>query len=168
MPFRPVREEKKDIEIDKILFRKSLRSQDCQIFIFCCREQDQTGLTTSHPMLKYLNPFQSLYGIALHFSDYLFVDRPYVSLSSDLSFDRTLSLAEVAENSPPKKEASSPKSAHPRKAAPKSYGDTTIFKSTFCLCLMSYLPFVDFFCRLLARIIDQVKIRRMERHSKEE
>jgi hypothetical protein len=32
--FKVVREKKKDVDIDKILFRKSFKQQDCSIFIF--------------------------------------------------------------------------------------------------------------------------------------
>ena len=45
------------------------------------------------------------------------------------------------------------------------YGETCIFKSNFYLCVFTYFPFVDFFCQLLIRIIDQIKIKRMEKQS---
>lgn len=33
---------------------------------------------------------------------------------------------------------------------------------------MTYFPFVNYFCDLLIQIVDLIKIRRMEKHSKQE
>ena len=46
------------------------------------------------------------------------------------------------------------------------YGETTVFKSNFNLCLMSYYPLIDFFCNVLKEIINFIKIKRMEEHAK--
>lgn len=41
------------------------------------------------------------------------------------------------------------------------YGETSVYKSNFNLCLMSYYPLIDFFCNVLKEIINYIKIKRM-------
>ena len=48
----------------------------------------------------------------------------------------------------------------------KIYGDHSIFKSKFCISVMSYYPLLDFFCQFLLQIINHIKIKRIEEHSK--
>lgn len=43
----------------------------------------------------------------------------------------------------------------------------SVYRSDFCLCIMSYFPFIGFYAELLIHLIDQIKIRRMEQHSKQ-
>lgn len=46
------------------------------------------------------------------------------------------------------------------------YGETSIFKCNFSLTVMSYYPFVNFFCQFLVEVINYIKIKRIEEHSK--
>lgn len=46
------------------------------------------------------------------------------------------------------------------------YGETSIFKSNFNISVMSYYPFIDFFCQFLLQLINYIKIKRIEEHSK--
>lgn len=65
-----VREKKKDVDIDKILFRKSFKQQDCSIFIFFnCNGE---GEESKNQVARKINPFKTLYNVGLQFNDYLF------------------------------------------------------------------------------------------------
>jgi hypothetical protein len=47
------------------------------------------------------------------------------------------------------------------------YGSNSVYKSSFRLCVMTYFPFINFFCELLIHLVDKIKIRRIEEHSKQ-
>ena len=69
-----IREKKKEIEINNILFRKSFKQQDCSIFIF----QSRSEILEKHnqnPILREINPFMSLYSIGLQFVDFFYSDK---------------------------------------------------------------------------------------------
>lgn len=72
-----IREKNKLIEIDRIIFRKSLKNTDCQVFIFQCQQEYQGDTKIHNPLCKQVNPFRSLFNIALEFNDYIFSDKPY-------------------------------------------------------------------------------------------
>lgn len=81
-----VREKNKSIEVDKIIFRKSLKSTDCKIVIFQSKEEFSLP---KNKIRRNLNPFSTVYCVSLDFSDFLFSDKAYHGL-----IDRTLSLSE--------------------------------------------------------------------------
>lgn len=89
MPVKLIREKNKLIEIDRIIFRKSPKVQDCNIFVFQCQEEQQGHQQIPNSICRELNPFRSLYTVALHFNDYLYSPHPYRS-----RLDRSLSIVE--------------------------------------------------------------------------
>jgi hypothetical protein len=109
-----------------------------------------------------MNPFKTLYNVGLQFSDYLFSDQPYKH-----GVDRSLSISEDKIEDLHAQEDFVPEDLSNKASSSSNsvYGETCVFKSSYYLCIFSHFPFVDFFCQLLIRIVDQIKIRRMERHS---
>ena len=39
-----------------------------------------------------------------------------------------------------------------------------MYRSTFCLCIFTYFPFVRYLQRIVSAIFDEVKLRRIERY----
>lgn len=110
-----------------------------------------------------------MYCVSVDFTDFLFEDQPYHGM-----IDKTVSLSEEkAEEmdialSLEKGPASPDKNAMPSmlKRDSSVYGETSIFKSCFSLTVMSCYPFINFFCQFLLELINYIKIKRIEEHTK--
>lgn len=161
-----IREKNKSIEVDKIIFRRSLKPTDCKLVIFQSQKDGEFCLP-NNSVKRSLNPFSIVYCVSVDFSDFLFEDQPYhgmidktVSLSEERAEDLDIYL-EQEPHSPVKAEVPSM-----FKRDSSVYGETSIFKSNFSLSVMSSYPFVNFFCQFLLELINYIKIKRIEEHSK--
>ena len=85
MDVKVVREKNKSIEIDRIIFRKSLKHSDCKLIIFQSKEE---FCLPHDKIMKQYNPFSTIYCVSLDFSDYLYSDKPYQSF-----IDRSISVS---------------------------------------------------------------------------
>lgn len=130
-------------------------------------QKDGEFCLPNNSVKRSLNPFSIVYCVSVDFADFLFEDQPYhgmIDKTVSLSEERAEDLDIYLEQEPHSPVKVGVPSLFKRDSS--VYGETSIFKSNFSLSVMSYYPFVNFFCQFLLELINYIKIKRIEEHSK--
>lgn len=159
---RKIREEDIMTHINKIIFKKNTKKDECLIYLFQ-KDENNELLKHRNEVLENINPGKWLTVFCVQFYDYFTFDDDGLNFEGieNKSFEEKSQPSERSESIPTEQESSSPnvhnRSANLTKTIKMTAQKSSCLVSKFTLCIFTYFPLVSLMEQILISIVDEIK-----------